>query len=123
VNPDSTYHPDADPDFYLMLMRISFHTDANPDPDPSFQKKAKTLEKVLKKAFGFSSAKWCGRGSGSWFLFDADADPDPDFYLMRIWMWILITKMMRIHPKPQHCAWERISGCLISTHDISAVRN
>jgi hypothetical protein len=32
-DPDSTYHPDA-----------------NPDPDPSFQIKAQTFEEVLKQA-------------------------------------------------------------------------
>ena len=41
--PDWTYHPAVDPD-------RTFHPDANPDadPDPSFKKKAQTLEKVLK---------------------------------------------------------------------------
>ncbi len=33
ADPDLTYHPDADPD---------------PGPDPSLQRKANTLEKVLK---------------------------------------------------------------------------
>ncbi len=43
ADPDSTYHPDADPD-------LTFHPDADPDPnpDPSFQIKAQTIEKVLK---------------------------------------------------------------------------
>ncbi len=35
--------------------------------------------------------------------------PNTDFYLMRIRMWVQVTKMMRIHadpdedPDPQHC--------------------
>ncbi len=33
---------------------------------------------------------------------DADPDPDSEFYLMRIGMRIQVTKMMRIHPDPQH---------------------
>jgi hypothetical protein len=33
-----------------------------------------------------------------------DADPDLDFYLM--WMRIQVTKMMWIHPDPQHCFQE-----------------
>jgi hypothetical protein len=41
-DPDPIFHPDADPD-------PTFHPDADPDPDPdpSFQKKAQLLEKVL----------------------------------------------------------------------------
>ncbi len=53
ADPDSTYHPAADPDFDCYLMRIwisgllfdadadldpTFHPDADSDPDPSFQK-------------------------------------------------------------------------------------
>ncbi len=34
------HHVDADPD-------LSFHPDADPDPNPSFQIKGQTLEKVL----------------------------------------------------------------------------
>jgi hypothetical protein len=39
------------------------------------------------------------------YHFDAypDADPDPDFYLIRIRKRIQVTKLMRIHPDPQHC--------------------
>jgi hypothetical protein len=56
ADPDSTYHPDADPyyDFYLIRIRIQvlfvadFYPDADPYPDPSFKIKAQTLEKVLK---------------------------------------------------------------------------
>jgi hypothetical protein len=69
ADPDSTYHPDLDPDsdFYLMWIRTriqvflfdadadpdldpTFHPDADPDPnpDPGFQIKAQTLGKVLK---------------------------------------------------------------------------
>jgi hypothetical protein len=40
---DPTCHVDADPD-------RSFHFAANPDPDPSFQIKARNLEKVFKEA-------------------------------------------------------------------------
>ncbi len=58
LDPDSTYHPDADPDpeiWFLFDADVdadpdsTFHPDADPDPDPdpSFQIKAQTLEKVL----------------------------------------------------------------------------
>ncbi len=54
------HHFDANPDFYLMRIQIwilfdadadpTFHPDMDLDlnPDPSFQVKARTLEKVLK---------------------------------------------------------------------------
>jgi hypothetical protein len=48
ANPDSTYHSDADPDSHFLLNAdpdLTVHTDADPDPDPSFKKKAQTLEK------------------------------------------------------------------------------
>ncbi len=45
ADPDSAYHPDADPD---ADPDSTYHPDADPDPDPSFQIKAQTLEKVLK---------------------------------------------------------------------------
>ncbi len=41
ADPDSDFLFDADPD-------PTFHLDADPDTDPSIQKKAQTLEKVLK---------------------------------------------------------------------------
>jgi hypothetical protein len=34
-------------------------------------------------------------------------DADPDFYLMRIWMRIQITKMMRIHADPDPKHWDK----------------
>jgi hypothetical protein len=78
--PDSTYHPDADP-----------------DPHPSFQIKAQNLEKVLKYAH-FPYILACHQqiadpdpdyhfdaapdpdfvGSRSGFLYDADLDPNAD---------------------------------------------
>jgi hypothetical protein len=56
ADPYSTYHPHADPDsdFYLMRIRMRIrirlchHADPDLDPDPSYQLKAQTLEKVLK---------------------------------------------------------------------------
>ncbi len=49
VDPGSTYHPDADPDFVFYAdPDPTLHLDADPDPDPSFKKKAQTIEKVLK---------------------------------------------------------------------------
>jgi hypothetical protein len=54
ADPDTTYHPDADPDsdFFYADPYPTFHfdadPDADPDPDPSFQKKAQNIEKVLK---------------------------------------------------------------------------
>jgi hypothetical protein len=83
VDPDPTFHPDADPDL---------------DPDPIASKKAQIPEKVLKQAHipynlacylqtdaagsgsGPSLSLKCGSGCGpeSGFLFDVDADPDWD---------------------------------------------
>ncbi len=84
------FDADSDPTFHL-----------DPDPDPSFEINAQTLEKVLKKVhipnildcllqidadpdpgYHFDS------DPGSWFLFDAR--PDPDFYLMGIRILIFI---------------------------------
>ncbi len=45
ADADSTYRPDADPDADL---DSTFHPDRDLDPDPSFQIKAQSLEKVLK---------------------------------------------------------------------------
>jgi hypothetical protein len=47
VDPDSNYHPNADPN---EDPDSTFHHDAGPgpEPDPSFQIKAQTLEKVTK---------------------------------------------------------------------------
>jgi hypothetical protein len=48
---DSTYHPDANPDADILFEADpTSHPDADPnsDPEPSFQIKAQTLEKVLK---------------------------------------------------------------------------
>jgi hypothetical protein len=36
------FYPDVDPD-------LTFHPDADPEPDPIFQRKAETPEKVLKQ--------------------------------------------------------------------------
>jgi hypothetical protein len=50
-DPDSTSHPDSDPDSDFLFDAdpdLTFHPDADPIPDPSFKKKAQTLEKVLK---------------------------------------------------------------------------
>jgi hypothetical protein len=44
--------PDADPHSFFFFFDAdldpTFHPDADPDTDPSFQIKAQTLEKVLK---------------------------------------------------------------------------
>ncbi len=57
ADPDSTYHPDADPHpdpgFLFNAdadpdQDTTFHPDADPYPDPSFQRKVQTPEKVLK---------------------------------------------------------------------------
>jgi hypothetical protein len=79
ADPDSTYHPDADP-----------------DPDLIFQIKAQTLKKVLKKAH-IPYILACH------LQIDADpvpdpayhfyADTDPDFYLSRIRIHITVTKL------------------------------
>ena len=74
----------------------TFHPNADPDPDPSFQIKAQTLEKVLMK--------WLIFHTFGLVTYKVDEDPDPDLMRMRIRMWmrIQVTKMMRIHPDPQH---------------------
>jgi len=78
----------VDPDFYLKRIRIRLFT-PDADPDPSFQIKAQTLEKVPEKMLTKAHIP---------YIFDchlqiyADPDlayyfnakPDPDFYLMRI---------------------------------------
>jgi hypothetical protein len=85
ADPDSTYHPDAVPDFEFSFDADPdpiFHPDADPDLDPSI-KKAKIdsfhtyiltshmrIDVDLDPAFKF----WCGSG----FLFDVNADPDVD---------------------------------------------
>jgi hypothetical protein len=55
ADPDSTYHPEADPDSDFLFDAVpdtdpapAFHPDADPDQDPSFKKKARILEKMLK---------------------------------------------------------------------------
>jgi hypothetical protein len=54
ADPDLTYHPDADPDsdVYLIWMRIRIRLftlmRSDLDPDPCFQIKAQSIEKVLK---------------------------------------------------------------------------
>jgi hypothetical protein len=48
VDPDSTYHPDADPDSDFLFNADpdpTFHPDADPDPDPSFKKRFILLKK------------------------------------------------------------------------------
>ncbi len=51
ADPDSTNNPDADPDSDFLFdadPNRTFHRDADPDPDPSFKRKARTLEKIVK---------------------------------------------------------------------------
>jgi hypothetical protein len=43
ADPDSTYHPDADPDADPDSDFL-FDADPDPDPDPSFKKRAQTPE-------------------------------------------------------------------------------
>ncbi len=106
ADPDSTYHPDADPDQIFLFdadpdadLDPTFHPDADPDPDPSFKKKAQTLEKICKVILI--------RIRFQIQLRNFDAYPDSDFYLMRkrIQMLIQDTKMIRnlADPNPQHC--------------------
>ncbi len=46
---DWTYHPDADSDFLFHAdPDQTFRLDADPDLDPSFKRKARTIEKGLK---------------------------------------------------------------------------
>ncbi len=49
ADPDSTYHPDADPDSDILFdadpdADTTFHPDADPDPDPSCKKGSKPLK-------------------------------------------------------------------------------
>jgi hypothetical protein len=49
ADPDSTYHPDADPDADPESdFLFAVNPDADTDPDPSFKKTAQTLETVQK---------------------------------------------------------------------------
>ncbi len=48
ADPDSTYHPDADPNSDFLFDADpdqTFHPDADPNPDPSFKKRLKPLKK------------------------------------------------------------------------------
>ncbi len=56
----------------ITLMRVwilTFHPDADPDPDSSFKKRFKLLKSTKIGSysihFGLTSANWCGSGSGS----------------------------------------------------------
>ncbi len=85
MDPDSTYHPDADldSDYYLMQIRIrilfdadqTFHRNADPyrDSDPGVQIKAQTLVKLLKYAH-IPYILVCH------LQIDADPDPDPAYH-------------------------------------------
>jgi hypothetical protein len=97
VDPDPTFHPDADL-----------------DPDPGFKKRIKPLEKCSNRlifhTFWLDMCKFM-RIQIQLINFDADpdADLDPDFNLMRmlIPMWSQVTIMMwifaELYPDPQHC--------------------
>jgi hypothetical protein len=91
---------DADPD-------LTSHPDSDPNPDPSFQLKDQTIEKVLNQAhIPFILACHLKIDAdpdpvpdlGNNLVADPNAGPDPDFILllMRIRMRIQVTKMMRI---------------------------
>ncbi len=71
ADPDSTYHPDA---------------------DPGFQVKAQTLETKIDQIGSFSIILACHLQIDPDPAYHFHADPDPDFYLMRTF-----TKMMRIY--------------------------
>jgi hypothetical protein len=105
--PDSTCHPDADP-----------------DPDHSFKKKAQTLEKGLNRLifhiFWLDICKLMRmRIRFRIQLRNFDPDPDPDFYLMRmrIWMRNQAIKMMLIFavPDPQHCWAQNLQNPKLSS--------
>ncbi len=89
--PESTYHPEADPnsDFYLMRIRFRLFTLMRiPNMDSNPSKSAQIGSYFIN--FGSASTNWCRSGSsvslmrtrivifilsGSGFLLDADADP------------------------------------------------
>ncbi len=81
MDPDPTFHSDADPD-----ADPAFLCRSRSGPSGNFSKKNLNLNHFLTQN-GFN------------------ADLDPDFYLMLIWMelytlmqiWIQLPKMMRIH--------------------------
>jgi hypothetical protein len=90
LDPDPTFHPDA-------------------DPDSRFQIKAYSLEKVLKYAhipYILACHLQIDADPDPDQAYPYEADPDPDFYLMRMrilvpkMMRILVPKMMRIHADP-----------------------
>jgi hypothetical protein len=69
----------------------------DPDPCPSFQIRAQTLEKVLKSAhipFILDCHLQIDADPVPDLAYYFDADPDPDFYWMQIRMRIHVTKMM-----------------------------
>jgi hypothetical protein len=70
-----------------MWIRFRFLSDADPGPDPSFQLKAQTLEKILKYAY-VPYILGCHLPNDADPVPDPvyhfDADPNPGFYLMRI---------------------------------------
>ncbi len=105
VDPDPTYHPDADPDsdFYLMRIRNFFYVNADPtfhpdaDPDSSFQINAQTHEKVLKYAHIPYIFAWHLKLMRMLIRFRIQPIT---LMRMRIRMRVQGTKMMRIHADP-----------------------
>ncbi len=86
VDPDSTYHPDADP--YLDFLfdadaDPTLQPNADPDPDTQLPKKAQTLEKMLKLAH---------------ILYILACRLQSDAVRIRFWiqLWIQLITLMRI---------------------------
>jgi hypothetical protein len=65
---------------HCLYPKSSFHPDADPDSDPSFQIRAQTREKVIKLAhIPFNLACYL----------QIDAEPDPDTaYKTLMWIWM-----------------------------------
>ncbi len=62
----------------------TFHSDADPEPDPSFQIKAQIHEKLAHLGSHVDPDPVPDPANH----FDADPDADPDFYLIRIRIFI-----------------------------------
>jgi hypothetical protein len=75
ADPDSTFHPDANPDedFFWMRIQIRLFTLMRTYPAPNFQIKSQTLEKMLKQAH-IPYILACH------LQIDADPVPDPAYH-------------------------------------------
>ncbi len=125
ADPDSTYHPDADPDFDIYLMRIRMQirtfiwhgSDFSPWSGSTVDKlygyeTIWALFKGFEPLFGSQVACHLQIDADpvSDPADDFDADPDPDFYLKRIQVQIRIFIYSRFCPGLPVPGWYVESG-------------